>query len=503
MLSSFNLIFAQECQLAIPRYGVVECYDMGDLESHQIVFKSVNDESHGSFTCISDCELTYVPEVDCGGWGTHWKIQVNGDTKYEESSVGEGKNYVNIKFDRGDTLTVVAYCREWLGGKHPLPINSIEVWQELIMLKEGWAGTLPTTTISNTEGCTLNKVVDRYKGDTDVTSFLNPVTGSQETKPSSTYSSVHDMPTNWKVGDNYIFVKDWETGIADISLTYDKDNNPYWCGGVSGSRKIYRVEEITSVSGKCYAIPKSIYLSNVECCFPADCSWKGTTYTCNPETWKCEETKPCNTQLDCDQVFGEGICQNKQVIKWTCDFSEKWGNYAGTCTKQTKSVSQCPSDCTSDEYYNEDEGKCKPRVVLLDCPAGKCCKSGGNYKPKDCPSGLNCCLTAGSIIGNCKAKCGEEETTENGGESLFPPGMFTSAGSIIAGIVIVAIVIGVVAWKKGYLHFERGAKTITPVKEVKPTPKKTVKTNVVFCTQCGSKQSKGTKFCTNCGHKLK
>jgi len=124
------------------------------------------------------------------------------------------------------------------------------------------------------------------------------------------------------------------------------------------------------------------------------------------------------------------------------------------------------------------------------------------------------------MIGDCKTTCqpttavtqqktsGKQQNIPSGTGALIESeniltGMFTSAGSIIAGIVVVIIIIGVVAWKKGYLHFKKGIKTVTPVKEVKPKVKELPKTNVKFCTQCGSEQTKDTKFCTNCGNKLK
>jgi len=492
LVNFISLTYAAEtCDLALPRYGIVECFNMGQQETKTISIQSSGDSSTGSFSCLSNCKLntqTDIPTISCGAsWGVHIEIKVNGVIQYEESST-DSRQDRTIEFNRGQELTISGYCRGLLGGKSPWSISSVSVKQDLIMLKEGWAGSLPTTTIPNTEGCTLNSVLDRYRGDTEVSSFFNPVSGQNENKPSSTFSSISSMPTNWIIGQNYIFVKDWQTGIADISLTYDKNNKGYWCGGMTGGRKIYSVNEIRSNTGKCYAIPTSVYLSNVECCFPQDCSYKGPKYTCNPENWKCEETKPCNSQLECDQTFGEGICQSNQITKWTCDTSKKWGNYIGTCISAQKNVQQCPSDCTTEEYYDEVEGKCKSRVVILDCPPGKCCVSGGNYKEKSC-NGMECCTNEG-YVGDCKESCQEKntESTSNikGSSSSGITGNVIGVGgkgsSLIIGLVILVLI---------------GAGLAIYFLKKKKGSAETINSNC-----CEDSRKAGKKFCVTCGKEL-
>lgn len=488
---------AENCELAVPRYGILQCADIGD-KSATISLTSNGEYSEGSFTCYTKCEIANLPVLNCAWLTTgHWEIKIDGSLVYQKSSTGDIKGDLPIIFNRGQTISIIGYCRNALLQKTPLTLDSIPFTQRKWMIQEGWAGSLPTTQVPNTEGCALNKVVDKYKGDTDISSFLNPSSGKTENKPSATYSAGSEMPPNWDVGQNYIFVKDWQTGIADISLAYDKNNKGYWCGGVSGSRKIYAVNEVTSKSGKCYAIPTSIALSNVECCFPADCSWKGSEYTCNPDDWKCEETKPCNSQLECDQTFGEGVCENSQITKWTCDVNKKWGDYSGTCVKSSKKVDQCPSDCTTDEYYNEEEGKCKPRNVLLNCPANKCCLAGGSYKEKSCSSGQQCC-TSGGYVGACAPDCSKQNQKDSlqSSESGITGNVIGGGGGgswiiyVIFAVIIIGGIVGFLIYrnktgKRGSLVSRQGGGNTG-----------------TSCKKCGSPLKPNSQFCTNCGGKV-
>ena len=490
-----SIIYAEEnCELALPRYGTVKCENMNQQQTMSINLNdNENQESVGSHVCLSNCKLntmTDIPSIDCGGWGTHIEIFVNGENKYSESSTTPRYDRT-IEFNRDEELTFRGYCRGFFGGKRPLPIPSFSLKEDLIKLVEAWAGSLEFTPIDGTEGCSLNAVVDKYKGEAEVDSYYNPETGEAKSKPSSTYSSPADMPTNWEISDSYVFVKSWETGVADISITYDKNDNGYWCGGLTGSRKIYKVNEINSRSGKCYAIPTGVALSNVECCFASDCAVKGSKYTCNPETWKCEETKPCNSQLDCDQTFGEGICENKQITKWTCDTNKKWSDYIGTCVKALRNVEQCDSDCTGDEYYNEEEGKCKPRNVLINCPSGKCCLPGGSYKEKSCSGNLKCCTSSG-YLGNCQESCTSTDSNDKI-TGLVPtqlPESSSSTGLIIIGLIVLML------GGTGIFYLRKRKKNT--IRESKSNNKGN-NSNLEFCPKCGSPLRDKSKFCTKCG----
>ncbi len=484
------LVYAENCQLAVPSYGVVQCNDIGD-EEHTLNLQNREDDSMATYTCPTSCELKNLPSnINCGlGYlGYHWTVKVGDDTVYLKPSWGTIQGNLPAAFGRGKTLNVIGYCRSLIGTMEPIKVTSINLNQKKWMLQEGWGGTLPTSPIQGTENCILNKLSEDYKDDRKI-SYLDPSTGSQQTSPASTYS-YNTIPTNWNLGDKYIFIKYWVTNIAGISLTYDKNNNAYWCGGEYGSRKIYNVQEVTSATGQCYAIPQSVSIPNAECCVPSDCIDKySAQYTCNPENWKCEKTKPCNSQIECDQTFGEGICQNKQISKWACDTNKKWGSYAGTCINSVRNVEQCSSDCTTEEYYNEEEGKCKPRNVLLNCPTGKCCVGGGSYKEKACESGLECCRSDGSYSGECKADCSKTEVDnippdKKGGmpqPAVIGGGSGWGIGIAIFFVVLIGSSIGI------YFYTRKSKSSSMPVKKG------------VYCTKCGSSLNDG--FCIKCGKK--
>ncbi|MFZ3077102.1 MAG: hypothetical protein WA139_01485 [Candidatus Aenigmatarchaeota archaeon] len=509
-------VFAQQvssssCQLATPRYGSVRCNTEGVNERIPINFISSDTYSAASFACLSDCQLDPTDVViSCDYSVGGWKAEVNGIIKYSTGIFGVTTG--SIDWVWGDSFVLTANCRGadfWT--THPVKsTSSASIKQTKIMLEEAWAGSLNYVPISGTEGCSIQKVIDNYKGQVDVNSFLNPVSGNVESKPSSKYTSTNQMPINWNIGDTYIFVKDWQTGIADISLTYDKSNNAYWCGGQFGSRKIYNVNQITSASGSCYAIPQTIALSNIQCCFASDCLALDPSgrLTCDPTTWSCKETKPCNSNIDCEQTFSSGVCQNKQSTSWGCDTTQKWGNYAGTCVKSTRNVEQCSSDCTANEYYNDQQGKCLSKVVLVQCPAGKCCKSGGNYVEKSCDGGLQCCINNDPMVGDCKTSCvtsttqssqfapETSSTTTNEPSAGLSFNLNANTGIVIIGIIVLASVIGFLVWKKK-LH-------IPPTKkEINTKPKDETSKKYQHCTHCGAKQESGKKFCTGCGKKLK
>jgi hypothetical protein len=155
-----------------------------------------------------------------------------------------------------------------------------------------------------------------------------------------------------------------------------------------------------------------------------------------------------------------------------------------------KDVSQCPSDCTSDEYYNEEEGKCKPRNVLLNCPPGNCCINGGSYKEEVCNNNLICC-TSGGYTGKCMEKCGE---VENEGDKLSGITGAAIGGRGSTGIIIVIIAIILIG---GAIAFY-----VVRSKVAKPTLSKEVSSSFGHCTKCGSPLKEGSAFCTKCGKKL-
>ena len=457
------------CTLAIPRYGSVVCEEQSSsyIESiTPITLVKSNKEVTASLPCLHACQISVSdirdaqgrtlfsgPDRPCGNTSDEAWVYIldkNGATLHRREGNGDtSDNFFKgdpLEFTRDNPISIKMFCNFFGKTDNIQTGQTVSYKQKPIKLEEAWAGSLEYVPITGTEGCTLNSVIDRYKEDKNI-QYLDPTKGTLEQKPTSTYTSVAEIPTNWKVSDSYIFVKDWQTGIADISLTYDKQNNGYWCGGLTGSRKTYNVNKVVSAAGSCYSIPTSVD-KQVECCFPSDCSAKGSGYTCNPDTWKCEETRWCDSQLDCDQVFGKGVCQDNKITDWSCDTSKKWGSHSGTCVKNVRDVKQCASACTGQEYYNEEEGICKPRSVILDCPAGSCCSEGGNYKPSPCSDDLTCCTGGDSKIGSCKQSCvaTQQPEAKNDFVSTKPLAEVSNVGGLGLPVIIGGgSIIGVIA----------------------------------------------------------
>jgi len=455
LLLGLSLVSAieAECEFATPRYGVVQCINTNQEETISASFGDFDGEwSHAEINCLSNCNIQSMEDISIYCEGVPWdesKIFLNG-----------GERSPPLSWNIGDNFLVKGRCT-WAFGNDPVPTTAeVQYLQDRIMLYEGWAGSLPNTPISGSEGCVLNKDMDE---EPNINSYLDPNTGIKENKEASSFPS----SGNWEINDHYIFVKDWQTGISDISLTYDKENNAYWCGGQYGSRKIYSVKEVSGNSGQCYSVPQSIELSNIECCFPSDCNNEfGAEYTCNPENWKCEKTKPCNSQIDCESTFGEGVCQSGQINKWICDLNKKWGDYSGTCVHSSKLVSDCPGDCSNNEYYNEEQGKC---------------------------------LTRAGLISKNINDSSEEFTSSSKG--------FDDSSS--AGVIILVIFLILIGGSVIFFFYVKGKKKVkhkSKSKSMKIEEEKTIKKQMgtgKYCTKCGYLMRKKSVFCTMCGKKSK
>ena len=520
ILFSFNLSFAQKnCNLAYPMMEVLKC-EKSDKFTQNIYFSCSGSSCSANYICVSDCTLNL--HIECGPVSRlEGKVLVKGEIRKTFDLLGITSTNIDlsdIEAGDGESIVINANCErlffdqpidtsksyavitdyqkylfatnhEWSSHqlyetKDCIPQNRVANF----INKQIKSGTLPS--VYSTGGTDiLGNSITSYEGFTDISNL--------------------NLASELKVGNTISYFYRWEV-VSNINLKYDENKNPVYCGGSSDQRKLIGYNTITTNEG-CYYVPSTV-LKLVECCLDGDCRFTGQL--CGPG-FVCTDKKPCNGVYDCGTE--EPQCTNNQKSWWTCDTSQGPVNmpngitYNGWCKKETQQVKCCPSSCQTGYHCVEDTG-CEPDIRIIECPSGKCCESGGNYRPKSCSSGYQCCHYGDSIVGECKQTCQPttiitQQNVPSGTGALiasegFPTGMFTSASSIIAGIIITVIII-VVVWKKGYLHFERGIKTTTPVKEVKPIVKEKPKTDVIFCTQCGSEQTKGTKFCTNCGNKLK
>ncbi|UCD03596.1 MAG: hypothetical protein JSW73_03590 [Candidatus Woesearchaeota archaeon] len=340
------ITYAQDCQLAIPRYGIIQCVNASEEKTIRL---DIGEEYKGDWSintlkCLSYCIIKkkYI-DINCRSSHTE---------EYQFIKNGEQiNNTFPITWGRGDKLIFKVRCTAKNNTYNLREGSYIEYNQRVIIFYEGWNETTLEKPIGNTTDCSYKTF---KRAEVDV--FLDPTDGTIRLKPDSTYESLGKFPENWRVGDYYTYVRAWETELGDITFTYDKYNNYYWCGGEKESRIIYEAERIYDPNGKCYDVPIAIYSSGLECCFDSDCEHLGEKYVCDPDTWSCEQTRWCDSTPECKELFGEDTCEEDTLNTWKCNIYRPWGEYKGSCELEIMKVKECPQDCERD--YNYEKGEC-------------------------------------------------------------------------------------------------------------------------------------------------
>ena len=415
----------QSCQLATPVFGVLRCVSLGVTETQQLVMTQFSSsEAKGSYSCLSNCQLQSYSDISfdqactnvVGGKGTKAaQILVDGTVRAQvqddSSGVSVTAGSFPVSFTRPQQITVRAWCdqRFLISGSIVAATGKTNLQKTAIRLQEEQAGSLPAVNLAGTNDCNWNsQLTDTYKElKQQAESYYD--TSQQRTVSSGAGSitNLQNAPTNWQVGDNYIFTRAYQPSIS-LNFFQAPDGTIYWVGGLAGSRQLYSVKQVTSpIDGTCYAIPQSL-VKTVECAFPTDCNYKGVGYTCDTSTFTCKTSgTACNSDLECGAVFGTAQCINRVLDGWTCDLSQPTGGKAGTCKNTKQSVNQCPGECTGSQFWDKTTTTCKNIDQLLDCPQGACCIAGGSYKPQSCSFGQVCCPRSGSSdVGDCKQSCG-------------------------------------------------------------------------------------------------
>ena len=146
-----------QCQLAIPRYGVVKCVSTSADITDSITLEANNDQSEGRYTCVTNCVLSNLPIPDCGfGWDYHWEVHVDGNVEsvYKRSSwLGGSQGNLPVEITKGHSITIIGWCRNILTPKKPLPLTSVNIKKQVWRLEEGWAGTLDYVPVPETGDC--------------------------------------------------------------------------------------------------------------------------------------------------------------------------------------------------------------------------------------------------------------------------------------------------------------------------------------------------------------
>jgi len=473
-LSLASIVLAQtqqQCQLARPLIEVIKC-DKADAFSKQLTISidSTSNIASASYTCQVDCTINV--QLACGVVSTLKGSVSAGNLQdtINQNILSGGTTFAKTyKIGDGEQFSFTAYCDVPLLGKSPIKIgnaqdSSIQVsdYNKYLYVTNPDS---PSQQILSTNNCFPQKLADYLPNQVSSGTVpsvytqggIDPLGVSITASNNFKTLSQTDLNSELKVGQTFSYFYRWTTDIP-LNLKYDANKNPVYCGGNPSQRKLIGYSKVTTTSGTCYNIPSNV-IKNVQCCLDGDCSF--TNQICGPD-FTCTDKKPCNSAIECGNT--QATCSNNVLTSWTCDNSQGPVNlpngqtYAGWCLKQIKNAACCENSCGPGTHCDYDKG-CISNVQLIECPAGKCCNAGGNYRESSCSNGLTCCTTNDPIIGDCKTSCQPIPSAQGNGTAPLQNGgsPFTGFASLInspsimsvIAVVIVAVVgiVGYVIWK--------------------------------------------------------
>jgi len=467
-----SLTFAQQakqCQVARPWFGSINC-KLKEQWSDTPIQLSNND----IYPCQTPaCKITELTQT---GWecpfgsvkhGVDIKNADTGNLIFSCSKTGGGDiTCANIpyEFQSPQKIKVIFWC-EILGGNKVNPTSGnlkVAVVYRPIALELNYDSG--HNFIAGTEQCKIDEVYNEYfskqpQDPNKIQSISSNIQTNLFTQNSGSMIPGNTLgilqPKDLQVDQGYWLVYDWVTR-PDLIVSYTKDNIPVWCNVVDHS--LTKFEEITTQSQSCYFIPTQRLSQTVECCSSDECklSYSDQAVQCTND-FKCGYEKSCLSDFDCGGVASTcEISSGKYFLtKSTCDKSKLDSYGKGKCVSNKEEVSCCtgqdggPNSCGSGNFCDYSKG-CQ--AILQSCPAGSCCKAGGQYIPQECSAGLMCCISSTSFIGECKSSCQPTTTTQISGNTttttLFDwTGNSALIGSLIVGVIAVAGVVGYIIWK--------------------------------------------------------
>lgn len=497
------IVYAQECDVVWPQFGVVSCETFFGSTAEKETKTPICQESQCTFdfSCAGKTECQFFSEDVLNS-----KNECPGILSCLEYSIYKNGNLVGKEWDYGrcptkdpapnlqsfETVTIIARCWDLLSYSSIDSSSTVTLtYRNKYLYDEN--PDHPKHKVDQSVGCIPQGIMYKSGYTSSLPARWVDNQGSQKgTKPQDL---VDNLPSSMAVSETLSYFYGWRD-VPGINAIKDKEGDlKGFCGGNLGDRKILSYQEISS-GGNCYIVPTGVE-KTVECCYNEDCKWKDSSgkLVCNPETFTCSEERPCNSDFDCE-VIGQTSCFNNIETSWLCYLDEPWEPYKGTCKKSTKNVQCCSdSECGSGQYCDREEG-CLDKYLLEECPQGKCCEPGGSYKTRDCPSGKQCCHVSGSYVGTCKDTCGTvaqstEEQILSNNDMSGSTGMSILGGSslLFGGLIVVLAVVGFVLWKN-------------KSKLVKTRKKESKSVKSGFCTKCGTELEKSQKFCVGCGKKV-
>jgi len=418
-LTLASIVLAQtqtNCKTVWPQFGVVDCevfYGSTPQSEQKTPTCSGNDCSF-SFSCAgrANCEIPSTNiQLSCGtGYCLSYTITKDGS---QLGSYGSCFSNNPPAISQFSTATISGTCKLLgLGGLYQ-PFSSgskvIMNYQNIYLYDTN--PDYPKHKVDASVGCVPNGIMYKSGYTSQLpSSWIDSNGNTGGSKPSNL---VDTLPTNMAVGDTYSYFYKY-IEVSGINVVIGKDGNPVgYCGGSLGNRQLLSYSQITSSEG-CYIIPTS-FQKKVDCCANEDCKWKDPSgkLLCDPTTFTCTDKVPCNSDIECQVPWQSAGCTNKVETSWKCDLNQKWYPKQGTCVMTTKNVPCCTdSDCSSNQFCDKETG-CQSKYVVVDCPSGKCCESGGNYKSQACSSGQLCCHSGDTIVGECKQSCEPPKTSQS------------------------------------------------------------------------------------------
>jgi len=465
------LVLAEECQVARPYYGSVNCKEIGTYS--QDIWLSDGQ----SWTCeVPTCEITGMNMLDftCSGIGTTSRLKItksSGDTRLCSSTWGKlntecsTAGVYDLKLTKGDTISVDFSCN--LGG-NPEGNPKLGVRYKIIALQMHYDSG--ENFQSGTEFCQVDTIWDKYKGkqlNDDRLLESNSISSSIDFSSSNGLSSIPNdksilEPKQLEVGQGYWFVYEWVTR-PNLNVK-DFNGAKVWCNPIDHS--LTKFSEVNTQGNNCYLIPTEKLSQTVECCSSDECKLKYSDQEifCTDD-FKCGYQKSCLSDYDCSGVSSN--CESKN------------GKYY-----------LVSSSCDKGKLDSYGKGKC-----INDKREVKCC-SGNDGGPNNCGSGSFCDYEDGCKDVTYKSSQGEIKTGVQG-EKIGSQKTSGITGAVIdggssTGMIILVIFLILIGGSIGFYFYRKNKKSLP---KTDTTNKETKK-----CSKCGNKVY--GNFCTKCGKKI-